>query len=99
MITDFFGAVSVFFLLFSYFFFILNFTCFISLTITMRLTEGDILYLGDLTFYILVNLWTVYVGVLRVHQQKVHDHVPTAEDEQWKRGFWYVILYPISFDT
>ena len=28
----------------------------------MRLTEGDILYLGDLTFYILVNLWTVYVG-------------------------------------
>ena len=65
----------------------------------MRLTEGDILYLGDLTFYILVNLWTVYVGVLRVHRQKVHDHVPTAEDEQWKRGFWYVILYPISFDT
>ena len=65
----------------------------------MRLTEGDILYLGDLTFYILVNLWTVYVGVLRVHRQKVHDHVPTTEDEQWKRGFWYVILYPISFDT
>ena len=47
----------------------------------MRLTEGDILYLGDLTFHILVNLWTVYIGVLRVHRRKVHDHVPTAEDE------------------
>ena len=80
MITDFFGAVSVFFLLFSYFF-KKFFTCFISLTITMRLTEGDILYLGDLTFHILVNPWTVYIGVLRVHRRKVHDHVPTAEDE------------------
>ena len=63
------------------FFFFLNFTCFISLTITMRLTEGDILYLGDPTFHILVNPWTVYIGVLRVHRRKVHDHVPTAEDE------------------
>ena len=25
-----------------------------------------------------------------VHRRKVHQHVPTAEDEQWKRGFWYV---------
>jgi hypothetical protein len=29
------------------------------------------------------------------HRRKVHQDVPTAEDEQWKRGFWYVILYPI----
>ena len=29
-----------------------------------------------------------------VHRRKV-QHGPTAEDEQWKRGFWYVILYPI----
>jgi hypothetical protein len=33
-----------------------------------------------------------------VHRRKVHEHVPTAEDEQWKRGFWYVILYLILSD-
>ena len=34
-----------------------------------------------------------------VHRRKVHEHVPTAEDEQWKRGFWYVhpILFILSF--
>ena len=34
-----------------------------------------------------------------VHRRKVQEHVPTAEDEQWKRGFWYVILYPILYDS
>ena len=29
------------------------------------------------------------------HRRKGHQDVPSAEDEQWKRGFWYVILYPI----
>ena len=34
-----------------------------------------------------------------VHRRKVHQHVPTAEDEQWKRGFWYVTtFYPILSD-
>ena len=34
-----------------------------------------------------------------VHRRKVHQHVPTAEDEQWKRGFWYVILLSHLFPT
>jgi hypothetical protein len=34
-----------------------------------------------------------------VHRRKVDQHVLTAEDEQWKRGFWYVILYPILSDS
>jgi hypothetical protein len=37
-----------------------------------------------------------------VHRRKVHQHTPTAEDErideQWKRCFWYVVLYPILSD-
>ena len=32
------------------------------------------------------------------HRRKGYQDVPTAEDEQWKRGFWYVILI-LSFPT
>jgi hypothetical protein len=36
-----------------------------------------------------------------VHRRKVDQYVLTAEDdsEQWKRGLWYVILYPILSDS